>query len=357
MNRKNPVAASMPPSAGTPHKARKRKWRRLAGTLGFLAICLAGILLLGVLFSPNKTGGIGFNLAEYRREPEKTIDVLFLGSSFVYCAYSPMLAWEESGITSYVAAGPEQTLNTTWATYKNCLATQQPAVTVLDVRGLSFVDKSSADAMINPATGWVANLEAAMAGRRITTGSTALYDFFTYHSRWKALTDKDYRTAADQLLNQVEPAFYKGHVRILQTNPQQVHPEWGALAIEEAVLNVNLPYLDAIVDLAAKNNSRLVFLMTPATYVQGFDKYEAFVRERYPDIPYLDLNDWLQEMDFNFETDMYDGGHTNAFGAEKCTRAVTAYLRELDLADRRTDPVYAHWEKDLAKYRNAIAMP
>jgi hypothetical protein len=357
MDQTTPVAPLVPPSAGTRRKSQKQKWRRLAGTLGFLAICLAGMLLLGVLLSPNKTGGIGFNLVEYRREPAQTVDALLLGSSFVYSSYSPMLAWESHGIASYVAAGPEQSLNTTWATYRNCLGTQRPSVTMLDLRGISFMDKATSDAMASPVTGWYANLKAAMAGRRITSWPTAFYDFFTYHSRWKGLTKQDYTAAFSQLTNQVDPAFFKGYVHIPTANPQVLHPEWGALAIEEAVLNANLPYLDAIVELAAENNSRLVFLMTPATYVQGFDKYEAFVRDRYPDIPYLDLNDRLEEMAFSFETDMYDGGHTNASGAEKCTRVVAAALRDLGLADRRGDPAYAQWEADLEKYREAVGTP
>jgi hypothetical protein len=335
------------------HRALHPKWLRLSGTLAFLCLCLAGVLSLGVLLSPNKTGGIGFNLTEYRREPEASIDALFLGSSFVYCAYSPMQAWEETGITSYVAAGPEQALNTTWATYRNCLATQSPDVTILDVRGLSFVDKTSADTKESIVTGWYGKLDAAMAGRRITSWPTAFYDFFTYHSRWKSLTKNDYIAAAKQLLNRVEPAYYKGHIRILETTPQELQLDWGPLAIEQDKLQANLPYLDAIVELAEKHGSRLVFLTTPASYVRGFETYEAFIRDRHPDIPYLDLNDRLDEMGFDMATDMYDGGHTNAAGADKCTRMVASYLREMGLADHRDDPAYSHWEQDLERYRKA----
>lgn len=333
------------------------KWRRLVGTTAFLGICLATVLFLGLLLSPNKAGGIGFNLAEYRREPQGTIDALFLGSSFVYSSYSPMLAWEETGITSYVAAGPEQALNTTWAIYRSCLATQRPAVTVLDLRGLSFVDKATADSNESPMTGWFTRLNAAMSGRRVNAWPTAFFDFFTYHSRWKALSAQDYSATANRLLNRVEPAFYKGHVRILQSNPQILRTEWGPLAMEEDKLQTNLPYLDAIVELARSHESRLVFLMTPASYIRGFETYEAFVRARYPDIPYLNLNDRLGEMGFDMATDMFDGGHTNAAGADKCTRLVAAYLREMGLEDHRDNPDYSHWALDLERYRRAAAKP
>ena len=326
---------------------------RLLATGVFLGVCLAGMLFLGLLFAPNKVGGVGFKVSEYRKEPVGTIDVLMLGSSFMYSSYSPMQAFEEYGITSYVAAGPEQSMNTTWATFRNCLATQTPKVVVLDLRGISFRDKATADAMGSAATGWYAKLEAAMAGRKITSWPSAFYDFFTYHSRWKQLEYPDYAATASILLNRVEPAFYKGYVSIGQANPQTLRTDWGALAIEQEHLQFNLPYLDGIVKLAGDKNIRLVFLMTPAAYVKYFDLYLDFVGERYPEIPILNLNDQIEAMGFDLKVDMFDSGHTNASGAEKCTRAISTYLEAFGLADHRTDPQYDHWNTDLVRYHKA----
>ena len=347
-----------PDQKRVPRRTRlPRRWRRLTGSVGFLGVCLAGILFLGLLFAPNKVGEIGFNLSEYRKEPVNTIDALLLGSSYMYASYSPMQAWETHGLTSYVVAGPEQSMNTTWATFRNCLSTQSPRVAVLELRGISFTDKATADTMTNPATGWYGSLEAAMAGRKITSWPTVFYDFFTYHSRWKSLAYKDYAATASLLLNRVEPAFYKGFVSIREATPQTCRADWEPFPIETDKLESNLPYLDAIVALAAQHNTRLVFLMTPVAYVRHFDSYLAFVQERYPEIPLLNLNDHVDTMGFDMNTDMYDSGHTNAAGARKCTLVLADYLQELGLADHREDPAYANWNSDLARYQKAVAAP
>ena len=68
-------------------------------------------------------------------------------------------------------------------------------------------------------------------------------------------------------------------------------------------------------------------------------------------------------IDLDPETDFYNRGHVNFYGAEKFTDVLAAYLHEnYDLPDRRNDPVaQEHWdglyENILKTMENYIANP
>ncbi|EOS37695.1 hypothetical protein C808_03675 [Lachnospiraceae bacterium M18-1] len=76
------------------------------------------ILLLSLLgFSStvsakNKTqtenGNQNKNIAGIRKESKNTIDVLAAGDSLTYSSVSPLVLWNQYGITSYVCGQPEQ---------------------------------------------------------------------------------------------------------------------------------------------------------------------------------------------------------------------------------------------------------
>ena len=347
------VVTEMPPVPPAIH-AKGLRARRILASAVFLLLVTAVILFLGLVFQPEKLGTSGFKIQEYRREAPGSIDVLLLGSSHMYCSFSPMLAWQEKGVASYVVAGPEQPMNTTLVTFRNCLATQQPKVAVVELRGLSFKDKVTADTDDAAVTGLYGRLDAAMAGKRINAWPSTFFDFFTYHSRWKELKRADWTTAAKVLLGRVEPAFYKGFVYVPQTKPQTLKTG-DPFPIDHALYDVNLPYLDGIVSLARAHDCRLVFTMTPAAYTVYFDNYLADVQARYPEIPVLNLNQRLDAMGLDLATDMFDSGHTNGKGAAKCTREILAQLDAYGLPDHRGEAAYAAWDRDLEKYLKVTA--
>lgn len=62
---------------------------------------------------------------------------------------------------------------------------------------------------------------------------------------------------------------------------------------------------------------------------------------------YLNLNDYVEEMEIDFATDYYDGGsHVNASGAEKCTAFLGEYISSnYNLEDKRGDDTYRTWDE------------
>lgn len=73
-------------------------------------------------------------------------------------------------------------------------------------------------------------------------------------------------------------------------------------------------------------------------------------------LPFIDLNQILEEFGFDWETDSRDkGDHLNYSGAVKVSDYLGKYLQDTyGLVSRKGDEKYASWEEDLCKYEKMI---
>ena len=79
----------------------------------------------GGLSNPNARGFYG--------EPKNSIDLVVMGNSNAYSAYSPMLMWKKYGIPSYVVAEGAQNIAETVNILEELLTCQKPKLIILDV--------------------------------------------------------------------------------------------------------------------------------------------------------------------------------------------------------------------------------
>ena len=89
-----------------------RKKLKLILVLLLIVVTMTGVNLLGQRLMPYRSN-FGSTWASYLQEEENSLDVLFFGSSLVYCDVVPAVIWENTGLRSYVMAGPEQTMPST----------------------------------------------------------------------------------------------------------------------------------------------------------------------------------------------------------------------------------------------------
>lgn len=83
--------------------------RELAAFLAAAAV-LGGILAGATHYLTPQQHDYGSVWGMYEQEQTDSIDVLFFGSSVTYCDVVPAVYWENSGLTAFVQAGPEQPL-------------------------------------------------------------------------------------------------------------------------------------------------------------------------------------------------------------------------------------------------------
>ena len=83
--------------------------RRHAADLLLAVLTVAALLvvlyLAGSRLMPHRYD-YGSVWESYLQEEPDTVDVLFFGSSMTYCDVMPAAIWRETGLTSFVMAGP-----------------------------------------------------------------------------------------------------------------------------------------------------------------------------------------------------------------------------------------------------------
>jgi hypothetical protein len=110
-------------------------------------------------------------------EPENTIDVLILGDSEVYSCVSPLVIWQEQGITSYSCGTSDQKLYQTESYLQRFFETQKPQIVLLETNIL-YRDYST--------TSIIPHLfEEA-------------FPLVRYHDRWKQLPGSDLTLGVDE---------------------------------------------------------------------------------------------------------------------------------------------------------------
>lgn len=318
---------------------------RTAVFLLLLVLALEGVS--SVLRGKNYSAA---SLAFYE-EPENSLDVLFMGSSHMLNAVSPMQLWEEQGIVSNNLAQNGQVLPVTYYHLQEALRTQRPGLVVLDIY------KAIQDSLIDSHASLHYTLDNMRWGlpkvRAIFDLLPAeerpefLLDIIAYHSRWKELTEEDFlppdtREKGAEALFKIKPL---PDFRVL---PETETAPPAASAID---------YLERIVELCQEEGIPLLLVAVPYATPEPDDMdrqrvvngIAAYAREW--GVPFVNMMYVEEEMGFDYSTDMADVYHANWQGMEKITSWLGEYLAgEFAVPDRRGEAGYEKWDEALEEY-------
>lgn len=302
-----------------------KKWQK--GGLGILALVLALVLTcysLSSLFVP-KRFDYGATWGQFLEEPDNSFDVMFLGSSLVYCDVNPTVIWEETGLSTYAMAGPLQTMPMTYYYLKEIYKTQSPGLVFVELTGMfynRYEDFTESNLLYMP---WSTNrLFATFEAAEPEKWGPLLFPVYNYHVRWQELTPRDWQIwlsgyETDPLcgytyLDTAEPMKEITQDRF---EPQDNYAE-------------NFAYLEKILALGEANGTQVVLYLAP--YV---DRPKAALLEQlqndlgsigYGELINFNETRWLDWDAYNLETDFYDPRHFNYQGAEKFSRRMGALI-------------------------------
>ena len=308
-------------------KALKKEWCALAVSLLVLAL-LVGFLT--VLLTP-KQHDYGSTWGHYLAEEESALDVLFFGSSLVYCNVAPGTLWQETGLTSYVLAGPEQTMPMTYYYVKEALKTQSPQVVFVEVTGV-FYDRYTNFTKTNIGQmPWGRNrLEAAFKEAEPDLRGGLLFPLLFYHDRWSQVTADDVKIAL----------FGYGPDLLAGYTPLDTYCETGGtvvrddLTMDEENIRRNVAYLQKIRGRCLEAGAVPVFYVSPTlsrVEEQAMDGLLDTVSS-WDGVCLLDCSEAFDAIGVDLPGDFYDPLHFNTSGAVKFTAWLGAWMEEeLDL--------------------------
>lgn len=310
--------------------------------LTILAFIVALLLIYGyaiIIFMPKDENDLGgsryYGYANFKYERKNSIDAIICGDSNAYCGFSPLELYKQTGITSYMRAGSQESIVNVETILKETLKYQKPKLVILD-----------ADCMFQP------NIFFSGTTRQKFINLIAP---FYFHARWKELSFKDFVT-----LPKPTNSFLKGYVleRNVYTNTYQKSER--DLSIAPTCLDMSVKKsFNNIVNICKKNNIDLllVYLPSPASWSHANSNAMQQLADEYS-LPFIDLNYGENDFNLNYATAFYDNGdHLNIKGTTYTTQYLANYIKtNYSLPDHREEEAFANWDSLIPLYEQLIQM-
>ena len=236
-----------------------KRWKKeLAGFLCFLVVLGAFCFGASSVLIP-KRYDYGATWSMYQQEEEDTVDVMFFGSSLAYCDVIPSVIYEESGVTSYVMAGPEQTMPVTYRYVKQACKTQSPKVVFIEATGMLYFQHNRSTKINITYMPWsldrlALTFQVAEPEERLGL----LFPLESYHSRWNEITLDE----VEEGLFGYGPDLLAGYTFLKEVLPITQFTQRDMGDYPEAYAE-NLEAAEEIVDLCEEQGIRVVFFVVP----------------------------------------------------------------------------------------------
>ncbi|MBQ7296289.1 MAG: hypothetical protein IJW86_08905 [Clostridia bacterium] len=333
------------------------KNKKLVRSLVFAVLVFALLLTLCDLFEYNNDHS-SQRLQTYQDLDRNSVDALILGTSGMDRFWIGAKAYEEHGMTVYpitVEAMPS------WVTIpmlKEATKRQNPKVVVVDLR--SFVGDYPSN-----------STKFDIHSRR----AIDILDFFSL-TRFEAIanTHKTIRLAEVEDAPVIDLSYFLTFIRYHGMweedgfsfdelkNPKSkymgfyMHPTWTVSPMVDYTPTVDtderIPleplcqyWLDEFLSYTEKQDYEVMFMQTPSTRTRNeagrLNTLKDYLTEKGYECLVLDIDENI----YDLETDFYNDGHVNYYGAEKFTEWFAKYLKEnYELPDRRGDEKCEDWE-------------
>ena len=284
-------------------------------------------------------------------EEKQDFDVFFLGTSHMMDSVFPMELWRDYGIASYNLANPAETLEATYWTLRLAPEHHTPRVVVVDVcylgkaqsevttrrMGHLFMDEIPLSAL---------KLQAIWSLYPEGERAEFVFPLVTYHTRWEELFE------GSEPMTDAQPITRGAELRVGRSAPGP----YARTTDMDARDTAGKQALYRLIELCRERGIEVVLTAIPYPADEATQKMmnSAQLIAEETGVPFLNLFDIEGLVDF--ATDCYDeASHLNPDGGAKVTRYLGEYLsEEYGFENRRNDPAYAHWEKDLAAYEALV---
>lgn len=315
-------------------------------------------IFLNKLLSPKyMTDLVEGNMTYEYYDEEKNHEVIFIGDCEVYANFSPMVLYEEEGITSYIRGNSQQLIWQSYYMLKETLKYETPKVVVFNVNSMRYGEPVSEayNRLAIDKMKWskekIDIIKASMTEEE--NFLSYVIPLLRYHSRFDKLTSEDF-----EYLLKTKKNTHNGFLINKNIKPVESLPTKRRLASYEFEENC-YEYLKQITELCKENNIKLVLIKAPSVYPYWYDEYEEQIKEyaQNNNLDYYNFKEKVEEIGIDYNTDTYDGGlHLNLTGATKLSKYFSKILKEkYELTDYREDKEISKiYDEKLKIYNEAI---
>ena len=303
-------------------------------------------------------------------EKENSIDVVCIGGSSTFVYYAPVKSWVDHGIVSYDYANDSISAELYAPMIREVLKTQDPKLIVIDARAFQYRDLGYWDSQPpnkvsyrNTLTGMKLSLNKIdfirkNVGTHIEDKKLSYYfDVITYHDNIVLFNNNTLQMLRGTFRNRFRGFFFIPEVREMPVPDCSTKEKKAVTPDTQAVLTDLLDYMDS-------TGRDYLFVIPPYSEIPEHKMAFNYVQEiiEQHGYPFLDCNEYVDQMHLDYTTDVYNECHVNIFGAEKYTDFLNQYLlSHYDIPDRRGDPAYTFmndylddWSREVAETKEKI---
>jgi len=288
----------------------------------------------------------------FYQEKENDIDVLFMGSSNMFCTIDPVALYEDYGIAAYNFGSSSQSLNISYLYLKEALKYQQPKIVVLEMLSSN---SDTYQKLPEEALRWgFSNLKFSPdkyitlydeLGKIDFEYLSYIFPLLRYKDRWSELSKEDFDYLRSDKTN-YDKGFYGSSI----ITEEEVNFDYYNEKSDFELASSNIMALEKIIDLCSKNNIQLMFFKSPTAKNWNCSMSEAILNysQKY-NITFIDYNEYIDDLKLDLKKDFRDLGHLNITGAQKVTKHMGAYLSgNYQLPNRQLDKQGNSWDTALA---------
>lgn len=347
-------------------EAEEMTRRQALKSIVFIVLFL--YILMTVTYIIRTNGDVKDRFTGFYAERDNTVDVVMIGSSPVYPYYATPMMWGEYGIAAYpISSNLQRPVAATYLV-EEVRKTQQPELFVFEMRMYTANETDLTNNMAytrgvtdNLKYSWnrikTINAMVEERGERYTY----YFDIFKYHSNWKTMVLPEQMAC----FRYEKPDGQKGYVMTDEVGPCEAVDTSGIIE-KKPMPEFQEECLYSLLDYLKENGLQALFILSPTVMEEEKQMMYNYMEEIISGYGYefLNLNGYYDEIGLDFASDFSDyGGHTNALGAEKCTRFLGEYLAgKYGIPDRRGqagyeswDAAYRQWQTELAEAKETIA--
>jgi hypothetical protein len=254
----------------------------------------------------------------FYNEPEDSMDVMFFGSSHMYCSIDPTMLERQTGLKSYVFATQQQPLWISYHYLKEALKTQSPETVVLEVHMVvqeeDYADEGTLHSAVNPIK--LSRNKVEMVYAAVPHGERRNYilDIFKYHDRWEELTREDFTLEHFDALDPL-----RGYVRLETVTVIEARDELESVVSASEPMDKSMEYLEKFIELSREEGFELILFKAPSNATveekKLYNAVEALASEN--GLTYVDFNMHYEPLGLDMTTDFYDRRHLNVNGVAK----------------------------------------
>ena len=292
-------------------------------------------------------------------EPKDSLDVVFLGASDIYTAFSSGKAYEMYGFTSY-PYGVDGNRVSSWNTsFKEIERLQSPKLIVIEVNGALYDESvdlydDTARWVLDPIPLSKEKIQAVSLLGKKDSAQSYYFPFIKYHGNWIDAKDDMPKYRDMMTLKSRGYSLLKGNVTKTSSSPSKPRRDvFGDFSSQELAPESEQILRDFLRERKEEGTDNILFVRVP--HRMASDKeYLSYQRaNRTGEIvaeygyDFINFEQAYDEIGLDFDADFYNDGHMNVNGQEKFTRYFGRILQEdYDIqASDLTDVLRRQWDE------------